>query len=142
MTKPAPRVRLARRRGARPRPKRASARHAAPRRGESVWRRAVSRIRQRLRRGRGKRTEHRYRRKSRPLALQVPLVMLSLIVAWWLLTALRQGPDVITQGKDVIKQGQEAISHVLPHRPALVHTTSLTITGPPSLDATRVNDIL
>lgn len=145
----APRRGHVRRRGLRTRLKRTSARHAAPRRPEGVLVRTLSQIRQRIRRGRGKRTEHRYRRKSRPLVLQVPLVMLSLIVAWWLLTALRQGQDVITQGKDAIKQGQDAISHVLPHQPTrlphlptIVNTASLTITGPPSLDATRVNDIL
>jgi hypothetical protein len=138
-----------RRRGSRTRPKRTSARHAAPRRPAGVLVRTLSQIRQRIRRGRGKRTEHRYRRKGRPLVLQVPLVMLSLIVAWWLLTALRQGHDVITQGQEVIKQGQDAIGHVLPHQPtllphppAIVDTTSLTITGMPSLDTTRVNDIL
>jgi hypothetical protein len=74
-------------------------------------------------------------------------MVVGLILVWWLLTALRQGPDVITRGQEAIRQGQAAISQVLPHQSAPLNSTPtstapLPVAGRPSLDATRVNGIL
>ena len=56
------------------------------------------------------------------------MVVVGLILAWWLLTALRPGHDAIRQA--------------FPQSSALLGTTSLPVAGRPSLDATRVNGIL
>jgi hypothetical protein len=81
------------------------------------------------------------------LARKIPLLLVILLPAWWLLTSLHQGSAVISRGQDAIKQGQEAIRQVLPHHSVPINATPistapLSIAGKPTLDAARVNDIL
>jgi hypothetical protein len=143
VTKSAPRMGSADRSSALTRPKRSkrpSAKQATPSPGRGAWARVVSLIQQWMHRRYGKRTKHRYRRDRRPLAVQLPVVVVGLLLVWWLISALHQGSDVISRGQDAIK-------HVLPHQSAPLRTTPIStaplqVAGKPSLDVTRVNDIL
>ena len=80
----------------------------------------------------------RYHRGVPPAIRQVGLVVASLVVAWWLLVA------VVPQ-----RHGTSLLPRTLapPHAPALPpppnsSALAVTLAGPPSLDAKRVNGIL